>query len=132
MDILVQTPIQLILFFILYGITGVVPLIAALYLLLRRTNAIAPGHRLRKATGRRRNVGNQRDPPSTSGRHQVCGLSPLSPRLSYRCHRRYQTNRKEKEIATQLSHVFNNHELRELHELSYAQQKIRKICIICG
>ena len=27
---------ELILFFILYGITGVVPLIAALYLLLRR------------------------------------------------------------------------------------------------
>ena len=34
---------ELILFFILYGITGVVPLIAALYLLLRRANAIAPG-----------------------------------------------------------------------------------------
>lgn len=32
-----------ILFFILYGITGVVPLLAALYLLLRRGNAIAPG-----------------------------------------------------------------------------------------
>ena len=32
-----------ILFFILYGITGVVPLIAAVYLLLRRGNAIAPG-----------------------------------------------------------------------------------------
>ena len=32
-----------ILFFILYGITGMVPLIAALYLLLRRGNAIAPG-----------------------------------------------------------------------------------------
>ena len=31
------------LFFILYGITGVVPLIAAVYLLLRRGNAIAPG-----------------------------------------------------------------------------------------
>ena len=34
---------ELILFFILYGITGVVPLMAALYLLLRRANAIAPG-----------------------------------------------------------------------------------------
>ena len=33
----------MILFFTLYGITGVVPLIAALYLLLRRGNAIAPG-----------------------------------------------------------------------------------------
>ena len=43
MDILGQIPTQLILFFILYGITGVVPLIAALYLLLRRGNAIAPG-----------------------------------------------------------------------------------------
>lgn len=31
------------LFFTLYGITGVVPLIAALYLMLRRANAIAPG-----------------------------------------------------------------------------------------
>ena len=35
--------IQSTLFFILYGVTGVVPLIAALYLLLRRGNAIAPG-----------------------------------------------------------------------------------------
>ena len=43
MDIVGQIPIQWILFFILYGITGVVPLIAALYLLLRRENAIAPG-----------------------------------------------------------------------------------------
>lgn len=34
---------ELILFFILYGITGVVPAIAAVYLLLRRANAIAPG-----------------------------------------------------------------------------------------
>ena len=42
MDILGQTPTQSILFFILYGITGVVPLIAALYLLLRRGNAFAP------------------------------------------------------------------------------------------
>ncbi len=33
---------QYILFFILYGITGVVPLIAAVYLLLRRGNAFAP------------------------------------------------------------------------------------------
>ena len=43
MEILVQTPVQAILFFILYGITGVVPLIAALYLLLRRGNAFSPG-----------------------------------------------------------------------------------------
>ncbi|MBR4730913.1 MAG: helix-turn-helix transcriptional regulator [Prevotella sp.] len=43
MDILGQTSIQSILFFILYGVTGVVPLLAALYLLLRRSNAIAPG-----------------------------------------------------------------------------------------
>ena len=43
MDILGQTPIQFILFFILYGITGVVPLLAALYLLLRRGNAFALG-----------------------------------------------------------------------------------------
>ena len=35
-------PLQLVLFFILYGITGVVPLIAAVYLLLRRGNAFAP------------------------------------------------------------------------------------------
>ena len=42
MDILEQTSIQSILFFILYGITGVVPLLAALYLLLRRGNAFAP------------------------------------------------------------------------------------------
>jgi len=33
---------ELISFFILYGITGVVPLVAALYLLLRRSNAFAP------------------------------------------------------------------------------------------
>ena len=38
-----NAPAELILFFILYGITGVVPLMAALYLLLRRANAIAPG-----------------------------------------------------------------------------------------
>jgi AraC-like DNA-binding protein len=43
MEILEQTSIQLILFFVLYGVTGVVPLLAALYLLLRRANAIAPG-----------------------------------------------------------------------------------------
>ena len=42
MEIFEQTPTQLILFFILYGITGVVPLIAALYLLLCRGNAFAP------------------------------------------------------------------------------------------
>jgi len=34
---------EVMLFFILYGITGVVPLIAAVYLLLRRGNAFAPG-----------------------------------------------------------------------------------------
>ena len=38
-----NAPAELILFFIFYGITGVVPLMAALYLLLRRANAIAPG-----------------------------------------------------------------------------------------
>ena len=38
-----HTDIQSILFFILYGITGVVPFMAAVYLLLRRANAIAPG-----------------------------------------------------------------------------------------
>ena len=38
-----QTSAEVILFFILYGITGVVPLIAAIYLLLRRGNAFAPG-----------------------------------------------------------------------------------------
>ena len=43
MDIIGQTSIQLILFFILYGVTGVVPLIASVYLLLRRGNAFAPG-----------------------------------------------------------------------------------------
>jgi len=35
-------PAELIFFFILYGITGVVLLMAALYLLLRRSNAFAP------------------------------------------------------------------------------------------
>lgn len=34
---------ELILFFIIYGVTGVIPLIAAVYLLLRRGNAFAPG-----------------------------------------------------------------------------------------
>ena len=43
MDIFANTPIQLILFFILYGVTGAMPLLAALYLLLRRGNAFAPG-----------------------------------------------------------------------------------------
>lgn len=35
-------PADLMLFFVLYGITGAVPFIAALYLLFRRGNAIAP------------------------------------------------------------------------------------------
>ena len=43
MNILEQISTEAILFFILYGITGVVPLIAALYLLLRKGNAFAPG-----------------------------------------------------------------------------------------
>ena len=43
MEILGQTPVHSILFFTLYGISGVVPLLAALYLLLRPVNAIAPG-----------------------------------------------------------------------------------------
>ena len=38
-----QISVEDIVFFILYGITGVVPLIAAVYLLFRRANAIAPG-----------------------------------------------------------------------------------------
>ena len=42
MDMFGQTSVQSILFFILYGVTGAVPLFAALYLLLRRGNAIAP------------------------------------------------------------------------------------------
>ena len=42
MNILEQTPLHIILFFILYGITGAVSLIAAVYLLLRRGNAFAP------------------------------------------------------------------------------------------
>ena len=37
-----QISSELILFFILYGITGVVPFLAAVYLLLRRGNAFAP------------------------------------------------------------------------------------------
>ena len=43
MDIFANTPIQLILFFILYGVTGAVSLLAALYLWLYRGHAIAPG-----------------------------------------------------------------------------------------
>ncbi|MBQ8096113.1 MAG: helix-turn-helix domain-containing protein [Prevotella sp.] len=43
MDIIALIPIQLILFFILYVVTGVVPLLAALYLWFYRGNAIAPG-----------------------------------------------------------------------------------------
>ncbi len=42
MEIFGQTPAQVILFFVLYGVTGAVPFIAALYLLLRRGNAFAP------------------------------------------------------------------------------------------
>ena len=42
METLGLSSTELILFFILYGVTGVVPLIGALYLLLRRGNAIAP------------------------------------------------------------------------------------------
>ena len=42
MDIFGQIPTQSIQLFILYGVTGVVPLIAAIYLLLRRGNAFAP------------------------------------------------------------------------------------------
>ena len=43
MEIIGQSSVPPILFFTLYGISGVVPLLAALYLLLRRANAIAPG-----------------------------------------------------------------------------------------
>ena len=54
MNLLGQTPVQSILFFILYGISGVVPLIAALYLLLRPYNvfsaSIKPPVRLRRWT----------------------------------------------------------------------------------
>ena len=42
MNLLEHTSTQSILFFILYGVTGAVPLLAALYLLLRRGNAFAP------------------------------------------------------------------------------------------
>ena len=42
MEILGQTLVQTILFIVFYTITGVVPLMAALYLLLRRGNAFAP------------------------------------------------------------------------------------------
>jgi len=37
-----HVPTEVILFFILYGITGVVPLVAAVYLLLGRSNVFAP------------------------------------------------------------------------------------------
>ncbi len=43
MNMLGQISTEATMFFILYGITGVVPLIAALYLLLRKGNAFAPG-----------------------------------------------------------------------------------------
>ena len=43
MEIFEHTSLQTILFFILYGISGAVLLVAAFYLLLRRANAIAPG-----------------------------------------------------------------------------------------
>nr|MCR4919970.1 hypothetical protein [Prevotella sp.] len=42
MEILGQAPVQTILYIVIYTITGVVPLMAALYLLLRRGNAFAP------------------------------------------------------------------------------------------
>lgn len=52
MEILSQTPVQSILFFTLYGISGAVPLLAALYLLLRPCNVfsadIKPPMRLRR------------------------------------------------------------------------------------
>ena len=52
MDIFGQTSVQLILFFALYGVTGAVPLFAALYLLLRPYNIfssdIKPPLRLRR------------------------------------------------------------------------------------
>ena len=54
MEILGQTPVQSILFFVLFGVTGVVPLLAALYLLLRPYNIfsadIKPPVRLRRWT----------------------------------------------------------------------------------
>lgn len=43
MELFGQSSTEMILFFILYGVSGVVPLMAAFYLLLRRGNAIAPG-----------------------------------------------------------------------------------------
>ncbi len=43
MGIFEQTSIQAILFIVIYSIMGVVPLIAALYLLLSPGNAFAPG-----------------------------------------------------------------------------------------
>lgn len=43
MDIFEQTSIQAILFIVTYSIMGVLPLVAALYLLLRPGNAFAPG-----------------------------------------------------------------------------------------
>lgn len=43
MEILGQTPVQSILFFTLYGVTGVVPFLAALYLLLRPYNTFSAG-----------------------------------------------------------------------------------------
>ena len=43
MEILGQTPVQSILFFVLFGVTGVVPLLAALYLLLRPYNTFSAG-----------------------------------------------------------------------------------------
>ena len=43
METLGQTPVQSILFFVLYGVTGVVPLLAALYLLLRPCNVFSAG-----------------------------------------------------------------------------------------
>ncbi len=42
MDFIEPIPLRVTLFFILYGITGVVPLLAAVYLLLRKGNAFAP------------------------------------------------------------------------------------------
>ena len=38
-----KIPSEQLLFFIFYGVTGVTPLIAALYLLFRQDNAIAAG-----------------------------------------------------------------------------------------
>ncbi len=42
MEIFEQTPLQAILFIVIYTVTGIVPLLASLYLLLRRGNAFAP------------------------------------------------------------------------------------------